>query len=80
VAFLEQFSQPKNRFADYAGFIHLNDKNEEIFGFGKYKGQLVKDVFAKDSGYFSWLQQADFPAYTKKVFTAIRLKNSNFGT
>lgn len=80
VAFLEQFSQPKNRFADYAGFIHFNDRNEEIFGFGKYKGQLVKDVFAKDPGYFSWLQQADFPAYTKKIFTSIRLKDSKLGS
>ncbi|MBS1549877.1 MAG: 3'-5' exonuclease [Bacteroidetes bacterium] len=63
-----------NKFADLAGMIHFNDKNEEIFAFGKYKGQVVKDVFQKDLGYYGWIQNADFPLYTKKVFTAIQLR------
>ena len=64
-----------NKFADLAGFIAFNEKNEEIFTFGKYKGQNVKDVFQRDIGYYGWLQNADFPLYTKKVFTAIQLRS-----
>ena len=42
---------------------------------GKYKGQKVKDVFTKDVGYFGWIQNADFPLYTKKVLTKIQLRS-----
>ncbi|MFW2137222.1 3'-5' exonuclease [Chryseobacterium sp. POL2] len=59
--------------ADLAGFIGYNDKNEETFNFGKYKGQTVKSVFQKDHGYYGWLQNADFPLYTKKIWTKIQL-------
>ena len=74
IAGLSEFSY-HNKFADLAGMIHFNDKNEEIFAFGKYKGQVVKEVFQKDLGYYGWIQNADFPLYTKKVFTAIQLRS-----
>lgn len=61
--------------ADLAGMIHFDGDHQEIFAFGKYKGQRVKDIFIKDPGYYGWLQSADFPLYTKKVFTAIQLKS-----
>ena len=64
-----------NKFADLAGFIAFNENKEEIFTFGKYKGQSVKEVFQKDIGYFGWIQNADFPLYTKKVLTAIQLRS-----
>ncbi len=64
-----------NKFVDLAGFIAFNENKEEIFTFGKYKGQPVKEVFQKDIGYFGWIQNADFPLYTKKVLTAIQLKS-----
>lgn len=63
------------KFADLAGMIHLDEKGQEIFGFGKYKGKNVKEVFQKDLGYYAWIQNADFPLYTKKVLTAIQLKS-----
>ncbi len=66
-----------NKNADLAGFIGYNNKEMEIFNFGKYKGQIVKEVFQKDLGYYGWLQNADFPLYTKKIFTKIQL-NSKF--
>jgi len=72
VAELSEFSS-HHKFADLAGMIHFNDKKEEVFAFGKYKGQAVKEVFKKDFGYYGWLQNADFPLYTKKVFTKIQL-------
>jgi len=74
VAGLSEFSF-HSKFADLAGMIHFNDKDQEIFAFGKYKGQVVKDVFQKDIGYYGWLQGADFPLYTKKIFTKIQLKS-----
>lgn len=71
--FLSQYSQHHIN-ADFAGFIGYNDAGEEIFNFGKYKGQKVEEVLDRDRGYFSWLQNADFPLYTKKVLTAIQLR------
>lgn len=63
------------KFADLAGMLHFDEDEDEIFAFGKYKGQKVKHVFQKDLGYYSWIQNADFPLYTKKVLTAIQLKS-----
>ena len=73
MAFLSDFSQHYEN-ADFAGFIGFNDDGKEIFKFGKYKNQLVEDVLDKDSGYFGWVQKADFPLYTKKVLTGIQLR------
>ncbi|MCL6217580.1 3'-5' exonuclease [Zunongwangia pacifica] len=76
IKWLSQYSARKN-FADFAGFISFNKKGEEIFSFGKYKGKLVEEVLEKEPGYFGWLQNADFPLYTKKVLTAIKLRKLN---
>ncbi|TXD84861.1 3'-5' exonuclease [Subsaximicrobium wynnwilliamsii] len=74
--FLADFSSRK-KFADFAGFIIYNKKDEECFAFGKHKGKLVTDVLDKEPGYFGWLLNADFPRYTKKVLTAIKLRAFN---
>ncbi|WP_136480548.1 3'-5' exonuclease [Cognatitamlana onchidii] len=74
--FLAAFSSRK-KFADFAGFIAYNKKGEECFSFGKHKGKLVTEVLEKEPGYFGWLLNADFPLYTKKVLTAIKLRNFN---
>jgi len=76
VKFLNEFSSHKKR-ADFAGFLMYNENDEEVFTFGKYKGKKVEDVLAKDKGYYSWIQNADFPLYTKKVLTAIKLRSFN---
>lgn len=73
---LSKFSS-HNKNADFAGRIIFNDKDEEVFNFGKYKGQTVESVLEKDQGYFSWMLNSDFPRYTKKVLTAIKLRNFN---
>jgi len=74
--FLAEFSSRK-KFADFAGFINYNKKGEECFSFGKHKGKLVTEVLEKEPGYFGWLLNADFPLYTKKVLTAIKLRSFN---
>ncbi len=71
VNFLNEYSTHNKR-ADFAGFIQFDDDKNEIFTFGKYKGQKVADILKKDKGYFSWIQNADFPLYTKKVLKEIK--------
>ncbi|MFD2550344.1 exonuclease domain-containing protein [Bizionia sediminis] len=75
-AFLAEFSAHK-KFADFAGFISFNKNGEETFSFGKHKGKLVTDILENEPGYFGWLLNADFPLYTKKVLTAIKLRGFN---
>ena len=74
--FLAEFSS-RRKFADFAGFIIYNKKNEECFSFGKHKSKRVIDVLNEEPGYFGWLLNADFPLYTKKVLTAIKLRAFN---
>jgi len=74
--FLAEFSTHK-KFADFAGFITYNKDDEECFSFGKHKNKRVVDVLEKEPGYFGWLLNADFPRYTKKVLTAIKLRAFN---
>jgi DNA polymerase-3 subunit epsilon len=76
VLFLSKFST-FNRNADFAGRIIFNDKDEEVFNFGKYKGVRVTDVLEKDPGYYGWMMNGDFPLYTKKVLTNIKLRKFN---
>ena len=60
--------------ADYAGRILFNEKGEEVFGFGKYKGRPVAEVFRAEPSYYAWMMNGDFPLYTKKVITEIRMR------
>ena len=73
---LAEFSTRK-KIADFAGFISFNKNGDECFSFGKHKGKLVTEVLEKEPGYFGWLLNADFPLYTKKVLTAIKLRSFN---
>ncbi len=73
MAALAEFSS-HNKNVDFAGRVIFNDKKVEVFNFGKYKGQSVEEVLAKDPGYFGWLMNGDFPLHTKKVITNIKLR------
>ncbi len=73
VEFLSKFSS-QTRNVDFAGRIVYNDKDVEVFNFGKYKGMPVEEVFKKDTGYYGWMMQGDFPQNTKNVITAIKLR------
>jgi DNA polymerase-3 subunit epsilon len=76
IKFLSEYSSHKKR-ADFAGFLMYDKDDDEVFTFGKYKGKKVKDILETDKGYYSWIQNADFPLYTKKVLTAIKLRSFN---
>ena len=67
VSFLSEFSEMGGKFADMAGFIRYNKEEEEILSFGKYRGVTLKQIWNENPGYFSWINQADFPLYTKNV-------------
>jgi DNA polymerase-3 subunit epsilon len=73
VAFLSEFSS-YNKSADYSGRIVFNKEDEEVFNFGKHKGKRVIDIFTNEPGYYSWMMNGDFPLYTKKVITEIKLR------
>ncbi len=75
MAFLSEYSS-FNKNVDFAGRIVYNEKNEEVFNFGKYKGQTVKYILQRDPGYYSWIMQGDFTLNTKNVLTKIRLRES----
>ena len=73
---LSEFSyQTKN--ADLVGHIIFNDKGDEIFNFGKYKGNSVAKTFTTEPQYYDWMMKSQFPLSTKKVITAIYLRGFN---
>ncbi|MAO70928.1 MAG: DNA polymerase III subunit epsilon [Flavobacteriales bacterium] len=67
VNFLSEFSILGGKYADMAGFIRYNKNGEEILSFGKYRNITLKQIWQENKGYFSWIQNADFPLYTKNV-------------
>lgn len=73
---LSEFSH-HNKSADLAGRIVYNAKGQEVFNFGKHKGRLVEEVLQKEPSYFAWMLDGDFPEYTKKVLTEIKLRSFN---
>ncbi|MDR2805911.1 MAG: 3'-5' exonuclease [Dysgonamonadaceae bacterium] len=75
ISFLSDYSAFGNN-VDFAGRVVYNEKMQEIINFGKYKGRLVEEVLREDPGYYGWIIQGDFPLYTKKVFTAIKLRSA----
>ncbi len=76
VASLAEFSAHRKT-ADFAGYIQYDENGQEIFTFGKHKGTPVVKVLEQEPGYFGWLLNADFPRYTKKVLTQIKLRALN---
>lgn len=76
IDFLSKFTTQNNN-VDFSGKFIFNDKGEEVFNFGKYKGQKVEDVLKTDTGYYGWMLNGDFSLHTKKVLTNIKLRSFN---
>jgi len=64
-----------NSIVDFAGRIILDENGVEVFNFGKHKGKPVELVFSEEPSYYSWMMNGDFPLYTKKVVTEIKLRS-----
>lgn len=73
---LAEFSNRKNSM-DFAGFIGRDEDGEPIFAFGKHNGKKVEEILQSEPGYFGWILNADFPLYTKKILTQIKLSKLN---
>lgn len=76
IDYLSKFST-QNKNADFAGMIVFDKNGAETFNFGKNKGKAVEDVLKEQPGYYGWIMNNDFPLYTKKVLTEIKLRNFN---
>ena len=76
VRFLSEFST-RGKNVDLAGFIKYNEDDIPCFSFGKHKGKTVDYILKNEPGYFGWLLNADFPMYTKKVLTKLRINKLN---
>ncbi|MBE6346735.1 MAG: 3'-5' exonuclease [Lentimicrobiaceae bacterium] len=72
---LSEFSA-HNKNADLMGQIIFDDEGKEVFKFGKHKDKRVEDVFRFEPQYYDWIMKSDFPEYTKKVITGIKLRMS----
>lgn len=71
--FLSQFSTFTNN-VDFAGRMVYDEKGNELFNFGKYKGERVDVVLQRDPGYYAWMMGGDFPLNTKQALTRIKLR------
>lgn len=75
VGFLSNFTGDLyNQFVDLAGRLAYNKQKEPVFNFGKYKGKPVKTVLKQDPSYYNWMMKSDFPEYTKRKMTELRLQ------
>jgi DNA polymerase-3 subunit epsilon len=68
-----------NNIVDFAGRIIYDENGIEIFNFGKHKGKPVETVFREEPSYYSWMMNGDFPLYTKKILTEIKLRSFGKG-
>lgn len=76
IAALSSFSKMNNNL-DLIGHIVENDKGEAVFNFGKHKGQLVGEVFSKNPSYYDWMMKGNFPQYTKRIITKLKLQSAS---
>jgi len=71
---LAAFSSMGNN-VDFAGRIIFDDNGVEVVNFGKHKGKPVEEVLKEEPGYYTWIMNGDFPLYTKKILTEIKLRS-----
>jgi DNA polymerase-3 subunit epsilon len=77
---LHDFTSGGEEMVDYARRIVMKD-GKEVFNFGKYKGQVVTEVFKVEPHYYDWMMNADFPLHTKQKISEIlnRMKLKGLG-
>jgi len=76
LVFFLNFQQEKKS-VDLAGFIIYDQNNIPCFSFGKHKGKSVDFIIENEPGYLGWILNSDFPMYTKKILTKLRLNKLN---
>ncbi|QBQ40413.1 3'-5' exonuclease [Sphingobacterium psychroaquaticum] len=63
---LHKFTNLSNP-VDFAGRLVFDADGDATINFGKHKGKKVTHVFEVEPSYYAWMQNGDFPLYTKKV-------------
>lgn len=75
---LEEYTT-QQKTADLAGRIGYDSAGREVFCFGKYRGRTLWEIFSSEPSYYSWIQDGDFPLYTKlvckRVMDSVKMKN-----
>jgi len=61
----------EDKIVDYARRFSFDDRGNEIFNFGKYKGQSVSQILKNEPQYYDWMMRGDFPLHTKQKLTEI---------
>ncbi len=56
-----------NSFLDVTQRIRLLPDGTPVFNFGKYIGQPVKEVFARDKNYYHWILEKEFSSQLKQI-------------
>lgn len=62
---------------DFAGRLVYNEDGVVVINFGKHKGRPVFEVFDVEPSYYAWMQNGDFPLYTKKVLEELWTEYKN---
>lgn len=66
-----------DKIVDFAGRMVFNDKGQEVFNFGKFRGKPVEWVLEREHGYYDWMMKGDFALDTKRKLTEIKLRKFN---
>lgn len=66
VAAIHEFTNDL-RYVDATQRMTYDKEGTIIFAFGKYKGQVVADVFKKDKAYYNWILNKDFSSQVKQI-------------
>ncbi|MFD2968425.1 exonuclease domain-containing protein [Sphingobacterium bambusae] len=67
---LHKFTNLSNP-VDFAGRLVYDEDGDPCINFGKHKGKKVTHVFEVEPSYYAWMQNGDFPLYTKKVLEGL---------
>ncbi|MDB5197169.1 MAG: polymerase subunit epsilon [Flaviaesturariibacter sp.] len=63
-----------DKIIDFARRFAYNDKDQEVFNFGKHKGRTVAEVLKAEPQYYDWMMKGEFPMNTKQKLTEIYTK------
>ncbi|HMT95277.1 MAG TPA: 3'-5' exonuclease [Ferruginibacter sp.] len=61
----------EDKIIDYARRFIYDEKGEEVFNFGKFKGKPASYVFKVEPHYYDWMMKGDFALHTKMKATEL---------
>ncbi|NNE25280.1 MAG: 3'-5' exonuclease [Saprospiraceae bacterium] len=73
---LAEFTNDK-RSVDVTQRLKYNPQGKIVFNFGKYQGQVVSEVLAKDKQYYHWILEKDFSAQVKQIVKKLVKENES---